>query len=250
VSILSGRKVETPAPGTLGSFGGWRDPKELESLADHAHRYYGRETPLEELEQRDGVYVNRSDGTLLIKADGDPLALADPGSANVETWTRDAAGVVTFLRRPRKGEPASITELEHQHAARNREVADTEKARRRFLKDQQLRPVLRQDTSMSLKDALATVEHHGGRVELGPYNEIQVLTPGAFTAPAPDPYTPGALARDPLDEAAARQAVDAAAAVIVSCEHVVRHLLGAARKGQTLSSSCPEGPATIGGGVA
>jgi hypothetical protein len=121
-------------PGTLGSFGAWRDPKELESLADHAYRYYGRETPLDPLEQRDGVFINRKDGTLLVKAGGDPLALIDPGSANVETWVRDDAGVITFLRLPNKREPKTVTEIDLQHAAAQRAVADTEKARLKFLR--------------------------------------------------------------------------------------------------------------------
>ena len=237
MSILSGRKVETHEPGTLGSFGGWRDPKELENQADHAHRYYGRETPLDELEQRERLPQPRRHRP---RQSRDPLALADPGAANVETWTRDATGVITFLRRPRKDEPGTLTELEHQHAARNREAADTEKARRRFLKDQQPQPVLRRDTSMSLKDALATIEHHEGRVTIGDYGELVVAVPGTLTAPP----------HDPLDEGEARQAVDAAADIVIFCSPVVRHLLETRKKSEPLSSICPAGNITAGGGVA
>jgi hypothetical protein len=177
-------------PGTLGSFGAWRDPKELESLADHAYRYYGRETPLDPLEQRDGVFINRKDGTLLVKAGGDPLALIDPGSANVETWVRDDAGVITFLRLPNKREPKTVTEIDLQHAAAQRAVADTEKARLKFLRGQTLQPALRRTDgpNITLRAAIATVEHFEGRIELGPYGEVQVLFPP--NAYRPHPNTP------------------------------------------------------------
>jgi hypothetical protein len=201
MSILSGRKVETPAPGSVGTFGGWRDPKELESLADHAYRFYGRETSPDELEQRDGVYVNRKDGTLLVKAD-DPLGLPDPGVADIEAWFRDDAGVITFLRRPRRNEPQSVTALDHKLAADKRATVDAEKMRRKFLADQTLQPAMRKTdgASMTLRAAIQTVENLEGRIELGLYGEVQVLLPPVLTAPVATP--PSLYASDPYTRTA------------------------------------------------
>lgn len=239
MTILSGRKVETHEPGTLGSFGAWRDPRELETLADHAHRYYGRATPLDELELHDGLYVNRSDGTLLYQADSDPLAAIDPSTQNVETWTRRDDGTVLFLRRPHRNEPQTLTEIQNQQAAAKRALVDAEKARLRFLKGQELRPVLRQDAGMTLREALETVEHHEGRIELGPYGEIVVAVPGRLTPPGEDPF----------GEGEARQAITAAAEVIIHCAPVIRALLERQKKGERLSDLCPAGAVTAGGGI-
>jgi hypothetical protein len=188
MSILSGRKVETPAPGSVGSFGGWRDPKELESRADFAFKYFGSATDLADLEARDGFYIN-SAGSLLIETSGDPLALNDPGDANVDAWARRDDGTVLFLRRPHRNEPATVTELDHKLAADKRATVDAEKARIKFLRGQTLQPVMRKadGPAITLRNALEAVEHHEGRVELGPYGEVQVLLPPVLTAPTQTP---------------------------------------------------------------
>lgn len=128
------------------------------------------------------------------------MALIDPGSANVETWVRDDAGVITFLRLPNKREPKTVTEIDLQHAAAQRAVADTEKARVKFLRGQTLQPALRRTDgpNITLSAAIATVEHFEGRIELGPYGEVQVLFPPMLTAPTQTPLVPTPATPTPL----------------------------------------------------
>jgi hypothetical protein len=108
-----------------------------------------------------------------------------------------------------------------------------------------------------LRAAIATVEHFEGRIELGPYGEVQVLFPPMLTAPtqtppsayASDPHTPSTLAHDPLVEQEARRHAHAAVEVIVFCAPVATHMISVRKKGEKLSAVCPPGQATVGGGV-